>query len=348
MPTRSSLRSALALLLLAGCSTDLDINAPYKNITVVYALLSTNDNAGAGGVHFVKINKAFLGEGDAFVYAEDPDSNQYTNDQLVARVEEISNGQVTNSWSLNDSLIDDRDPGTFFSPEHILYYFTADLDPDREYRVVADVRGERVEAVTPLVNDFSVNTADANPATKIGLKLSSGYTNWELNWTTGPDGRRYETYYRFNYAEVRGTDTTFLSFTRLMGTRVSSGTSGSEPMSATILGENFFIGVANLVQPDPTVDKRIFYDLDLIWQVASDEFHTYLTLQEPLTGIVEERPDYTNLTNGYGLVASRFRKQVTGKRLSDESLLELVQGQYTGNLQFCSFYSSPGSPAGCN
>ena len=73
--------------------------------------------------------------------------------------------RVTNSWSLNDSLIDDRDPGTFF-PEHILYYFTADLDPDREYRVVADVRGERVEAVTPLVNDFSVNTADANPATK--------------------------------------------------------------------------------------------------------------------------------------------------------------------------------------
>lgn len=348
MPKHPLLRPALALLLLAGCSTDLDINAPYKDITVVYALFSTNDNASNGGVHFVKINKAFLGEGDAFVYAQNPDSNQYTNDQLVARVEEVTNGQVTNTWDLNDTLIDDRAPGTFFAPEHILYYFTADLDAGRDYRLVAEVKGQRVEAATPVVNDFPVNASDANPAVKVGLRTGNGYNDYELNWNTGPDGRRYEAYYRFNYAEVRGTDTTFLSFTRLMGTRISSDTDGLEPMSATILGEDFYAGVANLVDEDPSVDQRIFFDIDFVWQVASDELHTYLTLQEPLTGIVEERPDYTNVDNGYGLVASRFRKEIVGKRLTDDSLLELVQGPYTGNLDFCSFYSSPGSPLGCN
>ena len=86
MPMNSLLRFLLPAVFLFGCSTDLEINAPYKNITIVYGLMSTKD---ASDVHFVKINKAFLGDGDAFVFAQVRDSNEYRNDELLARVEQV-------------------------------------------------------------------------------------------------------------------------------------------------------------------------------------------------------------------------------------------------------------------
>jgi hypothetical protein len=85
------------------------------------------------------------------------------------------------------------------------------------------------------------------------------------------------------------------------------------------------------------VQKRVFKGIDLVFWVASDEFHTYLQLADPVSGIVEERPDYTNINGGFGLFGSRYFKSVNNKQLNpqDNSVQELVQGQYTQFLNFC-------------
>ncbi|MCB0795593.1 MAG: hypothetical protein KDB88_12725, partial [Flavobacteriales bacterium] len=80
---------------------------------------------------------------------------------------------------------------------------------------------------------------------------------------------------------------------------------------------------------------RRFKRLDLEYECASDEFTTYRTLSEPISGIVEERPEYTNVTNGYGLMGSRYFNFIQGVKLGDDSQLELVTGQYTNDLLFC-------------
>ncbi|MBE0652408.1 MAG: hypothetical protein IH594_01340, partial [Bacteroidales bacterium] len=54
----------IAFLFLEQCSTDFDLNAPYKDIMVVYGLLNQNDST-----HYLKINRAFLGEDDALIMA---------------------------------------------------------------------------------------------------------------------------------------------------------------------------------------------------------------------------------------------------------------------------------------
>jgi hypothetical protein len=66
---------------LCGCSSELDINAPYKDITIVYGLLDSRDP-----IQFIKVNKAFLGEGDAYVFAQIPDSNEWGDAVGYARV----------------------------------------------------------------------------------------------------------------------------------------------------------------------------------------------------------------------------------------------------------------------
>ena len=58
--------SFVAVLIMAlgfvSCETDIDVNAEPTDITIVYGLLNPNDTT-----HYLKINKAFIGEGSAFV-----------------------------------------------------------------------------------------------------------------------------------------------------------------------------------------------------------------------------------------------------------------------------------------
>ena len=108
------------------------------------------------------------------------------------------------------------------------------------------------------------------------------------------------------------------------------------------------------VPDDPNVSKRLFDGIEIQWAIAGQDLYTYLQLANPVSGIVEERPDYSNVTNGYGLFTTRAFDRTTDhpvpgsprRVLNSTSLDELENGQYTGNLLFCSPGSSP--PFGCN
>ena len=57
-----------------GCSTDFDVNAEWRDVTVIYGLLDQADS-----VHYIKVTKAFLGAGDAYHMAAVKDSSHYEN-----------------------------------------------------------------------------------------------------------------------------------------------------------------------------------------------------------------------------------------------------------------------------
>ncbi|MEX1132495.1 MAG: hypothetical protein WEC15_04650 [Flavobacteriales bacterium] len=341
----------------AGCSTDLEINAPYKENTVVYGLLNMRDT-----IHYVKINKAFLGEGNAFTFAQIPDSNEYSNEDITkAMVYRNTNGQRVDSFPLRDTLVAGREPGTFYSPVQRMYYFRennvyslpqstvpVNLEQNSVYELDLEVRGTRISGVAPIVNDFSIFSTVQSELTEVNLvSTTQGYGSYEVRWTSNRDGKRYAVQYRFNYTEVRGTDSLEKSITQFVGSRVSSNSQSPEPMSVIIDGELFYSTLAATIPNDPTVTKRIFTGLDFLISVANDEFHTFLTLSEPVTGIVEDRPAYSNVENGFGVFASRYNKDVLRKRLNGASLNELINGQYTGTRRFCSSFNF-GPPYGCN
>ena len=61
-----------SILMFSSCETDIDVNADYQDITVVYGLVNPNDTN-----HYIKINKAFLGEGSALDLAADANNFNY-------------------------------------------------------------------------------------------------------------------------------------------------------------------------------------------------------------------------------------------------------------------------------
>lgn len=334
--------------ILSACSTDLEINAPYKNITVVEGLLNMSDS-----VQLIKINKAFLGDGDALTYAQVQDSNEWNTEAFdYARVVRRRNGQVMGTFELRDTLLTNREPGTFYAPNQRLYYFQDDyfelrqisgeliplyLDEESVYHLELKVKGEEVSANTTIVHDFGVQAADQSLTQPINLLNGSQFGSFELNWSSDRNGKRYVADYRFNYREVRnGVVGELKSITRRIATVVKVGTTTSEAMSATIDGRQFFENIASSIPSDASVEQRIFLGVDFLISVANDEFHTFLTLSEPISGIIEDRPTYSNITNGYGIFGSRYVKTVSGKRLGATSLNELADGDITGHLRFCS------------
>ena len=353
----------IAAVLITGCSTDLDINAPYKEISVVYGLLNQRDS-----VHLVKVNKAFLGEGDAYAMALVADSNEYRNEDVTyAKVFWINaSGTAVDSFPLRDTLITNREPGTFNAPVQRLFTFTTPfvqqlnagrmfLHQDGRYELRLQVRGNAVSSSTAITNDFTIDAVDqdtTNNSARVNLMNAFGtdYGSYEFNWRSRANGKRYVVSYRFRYDEVTGTDTVRTAFIQQMGTRVSSNSANIEPMAAVIGGEAFFSSLAGFVKSNPnwgSVDKRIFRGLDFLISVANDDFHTYLTLTEPVSGIIEDRPAYSNIDGAFGVWGSRYTKNANGKRLSSTTLQQLTAGQYTGALRFCSALD-PGGVYSCN
>jgi hypothetical protein len=348
--------------LLAGCSTDLEVNAPYKDIPVIYGLLNQCDS-----IHFVRINKAYLGEGDAYQYAAIPDSNEYDPEVITKRmVYEIVNGNRVDSFPLRDTIVE-REPGIFHTTQRVYYFtrttppvvvgaephaFKVYLDQNARYELYLVINGKELRAVTNIVNDFQVQSADASPNVGINFVNNNGYIDYELNWTTGIDGKRTEVSYRFNYDEVRGSDTVRKSVTRRIGKVIAANPdAGNESQSLLIGGEAFFSGLAAAIPYDPGVDKRIFTGIDFLFTVANEDFNTFLSLSEPVSGIIEDRPAWSNIAEAYGIWGSRFTKK-TGKRLvlkklNDATTNELMNGPYTADRRFCSGFHA-GPPYGCN
>lgn len=333
-----------------SCSTELEVNAPYKDITVVYGLLNQRDT-----IQYIKINKAFLGEGDAYQYALIQDSNEYRDEDITHKKIHRLNaaGTRVESFELLDTTIIDRLPGDFYSPQQTVYYFkdgpqnvvgdtfTVFLDQASEYELDLIVKGKHISARTTVVNNFSISSPNSSELTEVNFYNTQGYQDYVFRWTSGRNGKRYETSWRFRYTEVDlNGDSTEHSITQRFASRVATNsTSGGQEFEAFIEAEQFFNIIAANVPPNASV-QRIIRGMDLLVDVANDEFHTALALNEPVSGIIEERPQYSNIENGYGIFGSRYNKGVIGKKRLTFTTMDFMQTGALADRNFCYFVGS--------
>lgn len=340
------------LLLLYKCSSDFEVNADYKGHTVIYGLLDQNETR-----HYIRINRSFLGKEDASVMAQVRDSLEYAN--LTAKVERWRNGTLVNTYTLKDTVLDNKQDGYFASPTQTVYYFDEAqlVDPalpredvaTYEFKIIVTVPGQsdEVYATTNLVPDFDVknprpnNTFGGNSTTLNFSAALGKYSNQSVKWTSSTNSKRYEVTVAFHYEEVFLTSTGALdSVKKIMqwslGEARTSDDELSEDLEKTLSGEDFYTRLANNIVDDPLVVRRKAGGMDFILSAGNEEFDTYMLINQPVTGVVQERPSYTNVVNGLGIFASRYSKQILDKRLSLTALRELNEGAITGHLVFCS------------
>ena len=278
-----------------SCKTDFNPNAPYQDITVVYGLLNQNDS-----ITYIKINKAFLGNENAYVMAQNPDSSSY-NGNLEVKLEEWINGSYSKVFNFDTTTIYNKEPGIFYAPKQVLYKCVTyhQLSPGKEYRLkIKNIKtGKTIYSSTYLVNDFYISTPDANSQnidfTKTGKK--------KLVWTSAKNGRRYQPKIRFNYSETDALNNTTQKYVDwIFSDQKSSELGGVSKMEVEYYGSAFFQLLKSNIPVNHNLTRK-YGKVEIIITVGADELSTYLDVNAPTSSIVQVRPEYTNISNGIGI-----------------------------------------------
>ena len=334
----------LFLLLLSGfsvvfqsCETDFDVTAPYKDITVVYGLISQNDS-----VHYIKVNKAFIGEGNALEYAQNEDSSSYGNN-LEVILREYRNGSALRTFNFDTTSVYNKEPGIFYAPKQVLYK-SAFVIPDAkglEYRLEVrnKISGKVTTAETSLIPSFNFESPrPGQPVINFTIEA-----NQEIRWNSARNGKRYNVAIRFWFKEVMAaTKDTIPRYIDWTFNPVKSNSIQGGELLKIIYSPTQFFSIcknqipykANSLIKESDISIRLADFVEVIFAVAADDLNTYMEVNEPSSGIVQDKPEYTNVENGIGLFSSRFVRTTANPlvkmRLNDATEYRLVND----NLKF--------------
>lgn len=308
-------------ILFSSCSTDVDLLDEYKPITVVYCLLNTQDNT-----QYIKVNKAYLGEGNALVMAEQNDSINYQPGEIDVTLQKINpaTGQVIQTITCLDTTEIPKDDGLFSNPAQLLFYTNEVIDANSNYKLVVNRHEDAalVTAVSPVVGNLSVTT----PINSIGLYNSnnSAFINPSIRWSQATNAKIYNVVVRFTY--YQNQDTLTLDYN--LGNMVPENT--QPPYSLTLEGDRYFQFIASSFQ---TATNTLTADssLAVIVTAGAEDFYTYILVNEPSIGLIQEKPVFTNINNGTGIFSSRWKKTFKFK-MNTATYDELRFGTVTGQF----------------
>lgn len=321
-----------------ACSTDVDLHADYKDITVVYGLLDSDKD-----VNYVKINKAFLPNsenGNANEIALIADSCNYPN-KLDAKIIEYranangTNYQKTRELVLDTMTIHNKKPdGFFYHPDQLVYYTNERVYSNTDqYKYKYELQIDRGDTVlmaeTEMVGGY-------NPDNHIYFNITTAILSYAGEYGTPikfypcPNAAIYEVVLKFYFTEIGPSHDSVL---RCM--EYSLGNYSEAALFETLdhnqyvvkhKSTRFYSELADYLGKNcDTISqniKRIVQDNAICISIAAggEELYNFISVNGPSSSIVQSIPEYTNVRGGYGVFSSRTLKE---KRVNFNSLNDL-------------------------
>ncbi len=352
----------ILIVLGTSCTEKINYLGSFKETAVVYSLLDQADS-----LHYVKVNRAFIGPGNALEIAQIPDSNYFENVEVT--VSEYVDGNLSRSWVLRDTLIDNKDTiGVFYAPIQKVYYFktlpngpneATQVSPDpqmtslnrfAEYRLNVDIDNGKfvVTGKTELVRGITSTATSQNFTFKFaddpGEYISTGLT-------ASNTGNSYvlNAQLDIEFYEYEGSILNLNTFNWRLG---ESDVLPNSSRTFTALGATFYDLIASNVTDNPLIDKRTFKGIWITLTGGAEDLYNYMVVNRPSSSLAQSKPTYTNLsiTNGgnvIGIFSSRqtlrvFKPFYTNpqqaylRAIDKKSTRELCIGPKTGFYLFCS------------
>jgi hypothetical protein len=359
---------ALATLtVLYSCNEKINLIGDFKETAVVYGLLDHSDS-----MHYVKITRAFIGPGNALELAQIEDSSYFN--AVDATIEEIQGGNVLRTWTLKDTLIENKDTnGLFYAPFQKVYYFKtlptttsssgafgtvqtspnvmmSSLNPDNQYRLKAVInQGEfEVTGTTNLVNGMTTTATSQNFTFKFASNPGE-YKATSVTISNSGNAHIVNAKLGIRIAEFIAGQASV----KTIDWRV--GESDVLPNSAKTFSANgvtFYNLVNSNVTDDELIDERTFSGFEITVTGGSEDLNNYITVNQPASTLAQNKPTYTNLevTNEYRVIGifssiqtiKTYRpfyispQQAFIRAIDKKSTQELCEAPITGLLQFCS------------
>jgi hypothetical protein len=353
---------SLGLIVLNSCNEKIELIGDFVQTAVVYGLLDQADS-----LHYIKINRAFIGPGNALEIAQIADSSYFTN--VDATISEYLNGNLIRSWLLKDTILDNKDPnGVFYAPEQKVYYFKTlptkpndvvnvdplnpqlnSLNPQAIYKIdiVINNGAFSVSGETELVR--GITSADAT-AQNFNFTFSDNPGEYKSKGIEVKAGNSYvlNTQLKIAFYEWEGNTYSEKSFFWNLGE------ADVQPLSSKVFtanGETFYDLMKSNCTENSTITKRTFKGVTIKITGGAEELYNFIAVNKPSSGLAQSKPTYTNLTatNGkrvIGIFSSRQTVEIYKpfyvlaqqfiRALNKESTRELCQGPITGLYLFCS------------
>lgn len=300
-------------IIFTSCDTDFDVNAEWEEVTVVYGLLDAGDEM---KTQQIKISKAFLGKMDALQMAQFADSINFDQGELAVKVIKVKNNGTRDTITL-DEVPTLRNDGVF-NDSIIVYTFENNnfLNSNFEYELLIknNITGNEVSSTTNIISGFNFDMGAGFPFGFIetwipGNPSATKFSPTVVTWGNSTDnGVQYQIELIFNYNENDIAKNLIYTSSVLEETNIFE-----------FEGEKFFNFLKNELVKDPLIERK-FLSIDLIMTVGSENLKTYRVINEEITGIVQERPQFTNINNGIGLFSSRFTKTRKGFSIANRTI----------------------------
>lgn len=324
----------IALIIFSSsCKTDFEVIDDWKEIGVVYCLLNPSEP-----FQYVRLQKAFINENtDAYQVADIADSIYYKENVKV----QLINGRDTTT--LEPFEVTTKEDGDFNNESYIAYRTVPGyvVYPRRLYklRVFNTKTNYELTAQTRTVSEGNIEDPSFRSKVSFAICGTSNdfkrFVSREMRISSGRWVKFYDMSIDFFYDELEEgkTDTVNQSIEWLLGQMVSVSTLNTNLRAELKFnGEELFRFLGNNVSDDFNGD-RFFKQIDFIFKGGGQEIFDYINVNRPSIGIVQKRPEYTNIEGGLGIFSSMIEQRVSYE-LDDCSIGRLVSDSTTRSLGF--------------
>jgi hypothetical protein len=325
---KNHILALFAFLVLFSCDNSLDINADYDVENVVYGLLDKDLDT-----QWVRLHRTYLGEDGLLAGAVHSDS-LYFDTAAIYLAQLNGSGDVVNTYEFYRKDTNVLEPGIFTTDNYRLYWTDAPIDGSFEYRIRGFIPGNNnFEAITPIVGNVTITKPRGFQ------KISFGISNAEFKWDAATNARLYQGYLHFKYKEAPRSnpqDSVIKTLTYALPVRTGSNLNGNGTFVSEVTYESYFRFLKNNI--GETTDKvRVFRGMDVEIWAAADDYATYINVNQPSQGIVQEKPLFTNVEGGIGLFSSRARGIQEDVKLSTATMDSLWRGVFTCDMGWVDF-----------
>jgi len=331
-------------LLMAACSNEFEVTAPWKEIPIVFAILSPKDTA-----HYVRVEKAFLDpEKSALEIAQIADSLYYPESAITVWLERPST-QTRVPLTRVDGALEGypRENGIFATQPNWLYKFkpqsaVSNLIPGELYRLVivrADDRPD-VTAETKIPGDFLfVRPIPAQSPPLISF-IPSDLT--EVEWRCDANSVLFSIIFKIRYREENANGSLIARDTLVWNAHATF------EIEALGAGSANFRGLAKIASTDfyrflkTNIDSvavppfRYFEGMDITVIGGGKEIKAYQTTASANLGLTgaEVLPNYTNLSEGFGIFSSKNSTNLNNVKITSGTVDSMSNHALTRHLNF--------------
>lgn len=327
------LLALLTIIGLGSCSNDFSLNAPAKEIPIVYGLLSRADDT-----HYIRVERAFLEEATSGLELAQQADQLYFDDIDVAIVR--VNNQRAYPLQRIDGVAEGivRSEGIFATTPNILYKIdaaTLQLQEGEQYELLIRNATETImtTAITSVVSDLRLNRPiPGNNKLPIRILEDDELT---VIWAADETASFFDLQMHINYEEWTATTSATPQQKTVVWNLSSNQTAIDGPNKVEVDGIEFYRFLASAIPTDASV-LRLLGSIDIVIDAGGQELFQYINVGQANTGITSAQvlPVFTNLSEGLGIFSSR-NQFVEKDFFVDSATRDLLRdGDLTRELNF--------------